>query len=100
MKATEGTWLDFDGNIFGQGNGADYIQEPGRYHSWRRWSLEPAGGLENEDYAVLLFDQHGNDNGLWLDHYSDHQTYLVCQKPIGMIFNTICTVFSRYITST
>ena len=86
MKATEGTWLDFDGKVFGRGNGAEYTQEPGRYQSWRRSSLEPSATYEKEDYAVLLFDKHGTDNGLWLDHFSDHESHLVCQKPIGMIF--------------
>ena len=87
MKETEGTWLDFDGKPFGQGNYDNYVQEPGRYHSWRRWSLEPSGSLPYEDYAILLFGKHGLDNGLWLDHWSSHITYLICQKPVGMIID-------------
>ena len=82
MKANEETWLDFEGKTFGRGNGANYTQEPGRYQSWKSSSNEPSG---IGDYAVLLFDKHGTDNGLWLDQYSDYQTDLVCQKPMGMI---------------
>ena len=79
IKATEGVWLDFDGNPFGQGAKSSYVQETGRYQAWKRTG-EPNGGRENEDYAVMYLDNYGDWNGLWNDHYSDHVTALLCQR--------------------
>ena len=83
-EATEGVWLDFDGHPFGQGAGSSYVQEVGRYQAWRQDTGEPLGDQENEDYAVMYLDNHGDWNGLWNDQYSTHLAPLLCQKPAGM----------------
>ena len=86
MKATEGVWLDFDGNPFGQGAGSSYVPEAGRYQAWRQDTGEPLGFDANEDYVVTYLDNYGDWNGLWNDIWSTHVTSLLCQKPAGIKF--------------
>ena len=92
MKETEGTWLDFDGNYFGQGAGSKFVVAEGRFQSWNAETGEPRGDLfgePNEDYVVMYIDNYGSFNGRWNDHYSTHAAPLICQKPAtGMDFIT------------
>ena len=79
-EATEGTWLDFDGNPFGVGVGAGYVQEPGRYQNWNTNTGEPLAGQPNEDYVIMHLQS--NWNGQWNDHYGTYSAPLICQQAL------------------
>ena len=87
MKETERTWLDFDGNLFGQGDGSDFFVAEGRFQGWNTATGgegEPKGDSDHTaaDYAVIFVDNHGNYNGYWHDEWAWHVAPLMCQKPV------------------
>ena len=69
-KDKEKTWLDFDGNSFGQGEKSSFKTVNNRYSNFP--SGEPNNYLFSEDFVVL------KDNGQWQDSYKSHT--ILCQK--------------------
>ena len=71
MKASEGSWVDFDGNAFGSGQGtSNWVAANGRYDWGPPHELNNVG---DEDYAIISVNGRWNDTG--------HNHRVLCHKP-------------------
>ena len=88
-SASEGTWVDFDGNAFGSGARSAFTTVNGRYENFNGNEPNNEG---NEDYATI-FASSGN----WNDHYASNP--VLCQKPAdkGKIIHVNVTLFNSLI---
>ena len=78
--ASNGIWVDSDGNAFGSGIGDAFTAVPGRYTNWHltNWcGTEPNNCGAGEEYVTIVAS-----NGFWHDDYSDSRDIL-CIKPVA-----------------
>ena len=84
MKGSEGTWLDFDGNLFGKAqyvsssNQAINFDSFGKFDSWK--SQQPSWSFDKQ-FALMYTEADPSHNGLWQPGSTLNSANVICRKP-------------------